>query len=44
MRKRLTMNEIREKVKALEKLGHKRLMIDMGRTRSPRRSSTCSRR
>jgi 2-iminoacetate synthase len=30
MRKRLTMDEIRDEVKALEKLGHKRLMIDMG--------------
>jgi 2-iminoacetate synthase len=29
-RKRLTMDEIREEVKALEKLGHKRLMLDMG--------------
>lgn len=30
VRKRLTMDEIREEVKALEKLGHKRLMLDMG--------------
>jgi 2-iminoacetate synthase len=30
VRKRLTMDEIREEVKALEELGHKRLMIDMG--------------
>lgn len=29
-RKRLTMEEIREEVKALEELGHKRLMLDMG--------------
>ncbi len=30
VRKRLTMDEIRDEVKALEKLGHKRLMLDMG--------------
>jgi 2-iminoacetate synthase len=30
VRKRLTMDEVREEVKALEALGHKRLMIDMG--------------
>jgi 2-iminoacetate synthase len=30
VRKRLTMEEIREEVQALEELGHKRLMIDMG--------------
>lgn len=29
-RKKLTMEEIREEVKALEELGHKRLMLDMG--------------
>lgn len=29
-RKKLTMDEIREEVKALEELGHKRLMLDMG--------------
>lgn len=29
-RKKLTMEEIREEVKALEALGHKRLMLDMG--------------
>lgn len=30
VRKMLTMDEIREEVRALEALGHKRLMIDMG--------------
>lgn len=30
VRKRLTMDEIRDEVKALEALGHKRLMLDMG--------------
>lgn len=30
VRKKLSMDEIREEVKALEALGHKRLMIDMG--------------
>lgn len=30
VRKKLTMDEIREEVKALEELGHKRLMLDMG--------------
>lgn len=29
-RKKLTMDEIREEVEALEQLGHKRLMLDMG--------------
>ncbi|MGI5922085.1 MAG: [FeFe] hydrogenase H-cluster radical SAM maturase HydG [Syntrophomonadaceae bacterium] len=29
-RKKLTMQEIREEVEALEELGHKRLMLDMG--------------
>ncbi|HMM19907.1 MAG TPA: [FeFe] hydrogenase H-cluster radical SAM maturase HydG [Selenomonadales bacterium] len=29
-RKKLTMAEIREEVKAIEELGHKRLMLDMG--------------
>lgn len=29
-RKKLTMEEIREEVRALEELGHKRLMLDMG--------------
>jgi 2-iminoacetate synthase len=29
-RKKLTMDEIREEVQALEELGHKRLMLDMG--------------
>ncbi|MCE5282574.1 MAG: [FeFe] hydrogenase H-cluster radical SAM maturase HydG [Deltaproteobacteria bacterium] len=29
-RKQLTMDEIREEVRALEELGHKRLMLDMG--------------
>jgi 2-iminoacetate synthase len=30
VRKRLTMDEIREEAQALEEMGHKRLMIDMG--------------
>jgi len=30
VRKRLTMDEIREEVEALEEMGHKRLMVDMG--------------